>query len=89
MKHKTKDKTTMHTRLSHFLYNGLDVTSAKLNMSMSEVVRMSIYEWLKNNYNKKELDCFAERDDIVDELIASYRNKGRAGSIDIGEIKSE
>lgn len=84
MPYKTKDKTTIHIRLSHFLYNGLDVSSAKLDMSMSEIVRMAIYEWLKNNYTKKELDWFSDRDDMVEALIEGYREKGRAGPIETG-----
>lgn len=89
MPYRTKDKTTMHIRLSHFLYNGLDVASAKLDMSMSEVVRMAIYEWLKSNFTKKELDYFSFRDDVVDELVDAYREKGRSGSIDVGGYKDE
>ena len=56
---------------------------------MSEVVRMAIYEWLKNNFSKKELDYFSDREDVVEDLVDFYRNKGRAGSIDIGGDKDE
>lgn len=85
MRYKTKDKTTMHIRLSRFLYNGLDVLSAKLDMSMSEIVRMAIYEYIKNNFDKKEIDILSDRDDVVSEWVDMYRReKGRAGGIVTG-----
>jgi hypothetical protein len=88
MIYKTKDKTTIHVRLSQLLYNGCDVMSAKLGMSMSEIVRMAIYNYLKENFNKTELNILSDRDDLVDEWVAWLsRKRGRGGGIPVGGEK--
>jgi len=78
MKYDHTDKTQFNVRLSHFLYNGLEVISAQLGMSKGEVMRMAIYNLLKQNYTKEELDIFASRDDIVEEWIVFLNDPGRS-----------
>lgn len=76
MEYKHKDKTQLNVLLSHFLYNGLDVISAQLGMNRSEVMRLALYNLLKENYTKKEMDIFASRDDVVDEWVAFLNAPG-------------
>lgn len=77
MKYEHKDKSQFNVRLSHFLYNGLDVISAQLGINRSEVMRMALYNLLKDTYTKKEMDWFASRDDVVDEWIEFLKTPGR------------
>lgn len=87
MRYRTKDKSILNVRLSHFLYNGLDVMSAKLGMTKSEVVRMALYNLFKDNFNSQEMDKIASDDQFVDEWIAFLQAPGRAGPILMGGDK--
>lgn len=77
MKYKYKDKAQFNVRLSHFLYNGLDVISAQLGVNRSEIMRMALYNLLKDTYTKQEMDYFASRDDVVEEWIEHLKTPGR------------
>jgi len=79
MKFKTVDKSQFNVRLSHFLLNGLDIISAQLGMNRSEVMRLSLYNLLKDTYDKKDLDIFAGRDDVVEEWVEFLKEPGRSG----------
>jgi Holliday junction resolvase RusA-like endonuclease len=76
MKYKTKDQ--MNVLLSHFLNNGLRVISAQLGINRSEVKRMALYNLLKDTYTKQEMDWFAGRDDVVDEMIEYLQTPGHS-----------
>jgi hypothetical protein len=87
MKFKSKDQ--MNVLLSHFLNNGLRVISAQLGINRSEVMRMALYNLLKDTYTKKEMDWFAGRDDVVDEWIEFLQTPGHTENFTSELIKAE
>jgi hypothetical protein len=74
-----KNKGQLNILLSHFLDNGLRIISAQLGMSRGEVMRLALYNLLKQTYDKKDLDIFAGRDDVVDEWLVYLEQPERSG----------
>lgn len=87
MKFKSKDQ--MNVLLSHFLNNGLRVISVQLGINRSEVMRMALYNLLKDTYTKKEMDWFAGRDDVVDEWIEFLQTPGHTENFTSDILKAE
>jgi len=47
MKHRTNDKTRMEFRLSPWMYNKMNKIAKKYGMTMSDVVRTSLKEYIE------------------------------------------
>jgi hypothetical protein len=86
---KFKGKDQMNVLLSHFLNNGLRVISTQLGINRSEVMRMALYNLLKETYTKQEMDWFAGRDDIVDEWIEHLQTPGHTDKFNSKILISE
>jgi len=84
---KFVNKSQFNVQLSHFLLNGLGVLSAQLGMSRSEIIRLALYNLLKETYTKQEMDVFASRDDVVEEWIVMLQNPGTSKYIEDGDSK--
>jgi antitoxin component of RelBE/YafQ-DinJ toxin-antitoxin module len=79
MVHKTPDKSQVHIRLSSWMANGVDVLSAKLGMTVSDIVRMAVNDMIKKELDSGELALL--RDEWPkDQLVKTYIAKGRAVS---------
>lgn len=59
---KTKDKYRLHLRLSPWVYNGVDYVSTKYGMTVSDVVRIALTDYIKKEVPK------TDQDHLVDDL---------------------
>jgi Arc/MetJ-type ribon-helix-helix transcriptional regulator len=63
---KENETQMVHVRLSRYMYNGLEVLSAKLGMNISDLIRMGINNVLKKELTKKE------RNDLTDNELTNF-----------------
>jgi hypothetical protein len=87
MRYRSKEQ--MNVLLSRFLNNGLKVLSAQLGINRSEIVRMALFNLLKDTYSPEELDWFAGRDDVVDEWIQFLQSPTETEKFKSETIRSE
>ena len=78
MVYRRVNKSQFNVKLSHFLFNGLDIISAQIGMNRSEVMRLALYNLLRQTYDNKDLDIMASRDDVVEEWIEIHEKDGES-----------
>jgi hypothetical protein len=74
---KAKDEYRIHLRFSRWMYNGIDVLSAKLGMTVSDVIRSAVNDLIRKELKQSEQSNLTDEDE-VGYMIGEYRERGES-----------